>query len=472
MGRILDDNFDLAKLKALDSSRLPQLCREIRQELIEVVSRNGGHLASNLGSVEICVAADRVFDSPRDTIIFDVGHQSYTHKLLTGRYKDFRTLRKEGGLSGFPKPCESEHDPFVEGHSGPALSEGLGVARARQQTGKPGKTVVVIGDGSFTNGMVYEAINNLSSDLDDLIVILNDNSMSISKSVGAMARYLLMLRSGSGYANFKSGVKNALEKVPVFGKPISKLLVDTKTSIRRTIYDGTLFEELGFRYIGPVDGNDIHEMCYILSNLKETKGPILLHAITSKGKGYRPAEENPGAYHGIDGSVSAVDVTGDAEKETYSTVFGKTLSMLADEDDRICAVTAAMKYGTGLNFFAHAHRNRFYDTGITEEHAAAFCAGLAKEGRKPVFAVYSTFMQRCYDQMFQELVLNDADVLLAVDRAGFVGQDGETHNGLLDPAMLSSLGRIYTVSPASFSELKYWLERLIDRKGPKAIRYP
>ena len=469
---ILNDNFDLAALKALPQDQLPELCHEIRDVLIDTVSHNGGHLASNLGAVEITVSIDRVFDSPKDAVIFDVGHQSYTHKLLTGRYSSFGTLRKNGGISGFPKPQESVHDQFVEGHAGPSLSEGIGLAKSKLLNGDSGKVIVVIGDGSFTNGMVYEAMNNLSTDLKNFIVILNDNSMSISKSVGSLAKYLLKIRTGTGYSKMKSNVQTALDRIPLVGTAMSKALVSTKTSIRRSLYDGALFEELGFRYVGPIDGNNIDEMCYILSNVKNLEGPILLHAITSKGKGYKLAEKNPGAYHGV-GKFDIEQGNPDiAEAASYSNVFGKKLAALGKRDPSIVAVTAAMKYGTGLNFFAHAFKDRFFDTGITEGHAAAFCAGLAKGGNKPYFAVYSTFLQRCYDQIFQDIILNNVNVTLCIDRAGFVGEDGETHNGLLDAAMLNSLGKVYTVSPSNYDELRFWIEELNYYTGPKAIRYP
>ena len=469
---ILNENFDLKTLKELPQSELPLLCQEIREKMIDTVSRNGGHLASNLGAVEIIVAVDRIFDSPKDAVIFDVGHQSYTHKILTGRLSRFDTLRKSGGISGFPKPQESPHDQFVEGHAGTSLSEGLGLAKSKLLNHDSGKVIVVIGDGSFTNGMVYEAMNNLTADIKNLIVILNDNSMSISKSVGSLAKYLLKIRTGSGYSNIKTNVQSTLDKIPVLGSVISRALVNTKESIRRSLYDGTLFEELGFRYVGPIDGNSIDEMCYILTNIKNLDGPILIHAITSKGKGYKLAENNPGAYHGVgkfDIEAGNPDIS---ETASYSNVFGKKLTALGDRDTKIVAVTAAMKYGTGLNFFAHSFRERFFDTGIAEEHAAAFCAGLAKGGNKPYFAVYSTFLQRCYDQIFQDIILNNADVTLCIDRAGFVGDDGETHNGLLDASMLNSLGKVYTVSPSNYDELRFWVEELNNYSGPKAIRYP
>ena len=459
-------------LNGLGTAQLQELCTEIREELMRVVPENGGHLSSNLGVVELTVALHKVFDSPRDAVIFDVGHQSYVHKLLTGRAPQFGTLRKEGGISGFPKPRESEHDPMIEGHLGTALSSAIGLARAKKLNFEDSKTIAVLGDGAFTNGMVYEAVNNIDSSLDNLIVILNDNRMSISKSVGSFAKYLLKLRTEKGYSNLKSRVEDLLNRIPVIGRPLVMLMARFKNFLRHALYGGVLFEELGFRYIGPVDGHDVGELVRLFENVKDTKGPMLIHCITDKGKGYKLAEENPGAYHGV-GHFDIEKGNPDAAMaDCFSNVFGKTLSEAAEKDKRICAVTAAMKYGTGLNFFAAEFKARFFDVDIAEEHAATFCAGLAKGGCKPVFAVYSTFLQRAFDQLYHDIKLNEADVMIAVDRAGIVGADGETHQGLMDPAIFGAIGGFTVVSPSNYDELRYWTEKLLKTSGPRAIRYP
>lgn len=474
MGNLLNSISSPKDLKKLSEQQLLSLCREIREVLIDTVSQNGGHLASNLGVVELSVALHSIFDSPKDNFIFDVGHQSYVHKLLTGRVEEFSTIRTEGGLAGFPKPSESDHDPFVEGHCGTALSSAIGLAKAKLIKGDDSKTIVIMGDGSFTNGMIYEAVNNIDTSLKNLIVVLNDNSMSISKSVGSVARYLLKLRTNSGYARLKGRVETALKSVPVVGDGIAKVLMASKSFARRIIYDGVLFEELGFRYIGPVDGHDLPALIDLFKELStgDTPGPMIIHAITSKGKGFHLAEENPGAYHGV-GSFDLEKGNPDiAESDCFSNVFGKKLEELAAEDERICAVTAAMKYGTGLNFFAHSFPKRFFDVGIAEEHAVTFSAGLARGGMKPVFAVYSTFLQRSFDQLYHDIILNKSDFMLAVDRAGIVGTDGETHQGLFDTAILSSVGGFTVVSPSNYEELRLWAEKLMSMGGARAIRYP
>lgn len=472
MSSILDGIKKCADVRNLNIKELTSLCGEIREELVDTVSKTGGHLASNLGTVELTVALHKVFRCPKDTIIFDVGHQCYTHKLLTGRKNDFSKLRQKGGISGFPKPAESETDPFVVGHSSTSISSAIGLARAKQYLGDKSKVVAVIGDGSFTGGMVYEAINNIDKTLTNLVVILNDNSMSISKSVGSVARYLLRLRSGVKYSNFKRKVQSALENTPIIGKPIVNAMLKSKSAIRRAMYDGTFFEEMGFHYLGPVDGHNIDELVRILSNIKELDGPILLHTITVKGKGFALAEENPGAYHGV-GQFDVEEGNPDiSQSDSFSNVFGQKLCKLADKDAKICAVTAAMKYGTGLQYFYKNHKERFFDVGIAEQHAVTFCGGLAKGGMKPVFAVYSTFLQRAFDQLSQDVSMDSLNVMLAVDRAGLVGDDGETHQGLFDVMMLGSLNGFRVASPSNYKELEYWLEKLFHTKGATAIRYP
>ena len=469
---LLETVHSPADIKRMNKNQLIVLAHEIREFLITSCSKNGGHLASNLGTVELTLALHKCFDCPQDSFVFDVGHQCYTHKLVTGRMEGFSKLRKRGGVSGFPKPAESEYDSFVVGHSSTSISSAIGLARAKILNNDNSKVIAIIGDGSFGGGMAYEAMNNLDSSLDNLIVVLNDNEMSISKSVGSLARYLLKLRTSAGYTNTKRRVQSALEKSPVIGKFIMKALLKAKSSLRRAIYNGTFFEELGFNYIGPVDGHDIGELISIFNNIKTMNGPILVHAITSKGKGFTPAEENPGAYHGV-GKFNVEQGNPDISlADSFSNTFGHKLVEIAESNNNICAVTAAMKYGTGLQYFYHTYPDRFFDVGIAEEHATTFCAGLAKGGMKPVFAVYSTFLQRAFDQLNQDVMLCNADVLLAIDRAGVVGDDGETHQGLLDVSMLSTIGGFTVASPCNYAELEYWLERLCTESGPRAIRYP
>ncbi len=472
MSQFLDSVSSPADIKKLNYSQLEQLCAEIRELLIEVISKNGGHLASNLGVVELTVALHRCFECPKDAIVFDVGHQCYTHKLLTGRKDRFDTLRTKDGVAGFPKPCESECDPFYVGHSSTSISSAIGLARAKLMSGDKSKVIAVIGDGAFASGMVYEAINNIDDSLKNLVVVLNDNEMSISKSVGSLATYLLRLRTSADYNTFKQKVQGVLEKTPIVGPVVMDTLLKSKSALRRAMYKSTLFEELGFNYIGPIDGHNVEEMCKIFSNVRSMQLPVLVHVVTTKGKGYPFAEENPGAYHGV-GRFNLEEGNPDISlADSYSNTFGRKLTELAQTDEKICGITAAMKYGTGMQYFYKSHKDRFFDVGIAEEHAMTFSAGLAKGGMKPVFSVYSTFLQRAFDQMFQDVSLEGLDVLVAVDRAGLVGNDGETHQGLLDVSMLNCLDGFTIASPASYDELDYWLEKLLETPGPKAIRYP
>ena len=460
---------DVKKLAAQD---LPVLCADIRKFLIDSVSATGGHLSSNLGVVELTVALHRVLTLPRDKILFDVGHQCYTHKLLTGRRAGFAELRRKDGLSGFPSPKESICDTFVSGHGSTALSTAIGVARAKKLKGEPGKVIAIIGDGAFTGGMVYEGMNNVSM-LNNLIVVLNDNKMSISKNVGQMANYLTKLRTDPKYFHAKAQMENMLEGIPVVGSGVVKALQGGKQLIRRGIYHSTMFEEMGFQYIGPVDGHDVLELTRLFANLQEQYAPVFLHVVTQKGKGLKPAEDNPGEFH----SVSAFDLNHLTNPEvspsdSFSACFGNELSRLADQETRLCAITAAMKYGTGLNFFKKAHPDRFFDVGMAEEHAVTFAAGLASQELLPVVAIYSTFFQRAYDQMIHDVSLMRLNVLFAVDRAGLVPGDGETHQGIYDPGYFSQIG-IPTYSPANYAELRHWLGKLVrEARGPRAIRYP
>ena len=474
MESLLLDNIDQpSDLKNLDKEQVNKLCAEIRQFLLRNISRTGGHLASNLGAVELTVALHRVMTTPMDKIVFDVGHQCYTHKLLTGRRSGFAKLRQLDGISGFPNPNESEHDAFIAGHGNTALSLSIGMAWAKKIRHEPGWVVAVIGDGAFTGGMVYEGMNNIGS-LDNLLVILNDNKMSISHNVGALARYLTHLRTTTAYFDAKDNVRSFLDSVPVVGTPLKKALTEGKTLLRRAMYHSTMFEDMGFQYIGPVDGHNEEELERTLRTISQRPGPHFLHVVTKKGKGYQPAEMNPGNYHG----VSAFDPDGMpdpevAPKESFSTTFGQALAREAAQNSRICAITAAMKYGTGLQFFSHSTPERFFDVGMAEQHAVTFAAGLASQGMLPVVCIYSTFLQRSYDQIIHDVNLLRENVVFAIDRAGFVPADGETHQGIYDPAFLSQLG-MPLYAPSNYQELNYWLQQLLSDRfhGPRAIRYP
>ena len=458
-------------VKLLAENDLPRLCEEIRRFLIRSVSSTGGHLSSNLGVVELTVALHRTLDFPQDKLLFDVGHQCYTHKLLTGRRAGFASLRQKDGISGFPNPAESDCDAFVAGHGSAALSTAIGIARAKKLKKEPGKVVVIVGDGAFTGGMVYEGMNNLGM-LNNLIVILNDNKMSISKNVGQMANYLTKLRTDPKYFHAKAQMETVLENIPVVGVSMIKALQGGKQFVRRGIYHSTMFEEMGFQYIGPVDGHDVISLEHMLNNLREQYAPIFLHVVTQKGKGLKPAEENPGEFH----AVSSIDLRHlmDPElspKDSFSTIFGSALAELGSLEPRLCAVTAAMKYGTGLNFFKHAHVDRFFDVGMAEEHAVSFAGGLASQGLLPVVAIYSTFFQRAYDQIIHDVNLMKLDVLFAVDRAGLVPGDGATHQGIYDTAFFSQIG-IPLYAPSNYAELRHWLRVLVlQERGPRAIRY-
>ena len=459
-------------VKKLMPEELPVLCEEIRSFLIESVSATGGHLSSNLGVVELTVALHKALVLPRDKIVFDVGHQCYTHKLLTGRRAGFAHLRQKDGISGFPCPAESDCDVFIAGHGSTSLSVAIGIARAKKLKKEPGKVVAVIGDGAFTGGMVYEGMNNVGM-LNNLIVILNDNKMSISKNVGEIANYLTRLRTDPKYFHAKAQMENALESIPVLGSGVVRVLQGGKQIIRRGIYHSTMFEEMGFQYVGPVDGHDVIQLSQMLTNLQEQAAPLFIHIGTQKGKGLKPAEENPGEFH----SVSAFDLNHltnpeVSPKDSFSSYFGAKLSTLGNECTKLCAITAAMKYGTGLQFFKHDHPDRFFDVGMAEQHAVTFAAGLASQGLLPVVAIYSTFFQRAYDQMIHDVCLMRLNVLFAVDRAGLVPGDGETHQGIYDPAFFSQM-QIETYSPANYAELDHWLSYLVRKgQGPRAIRYP
>lgn len=472
MGKILDCIESPRDLRSLTMDELNVLCREIRQEIIRTVAKNGGHLASNLGVVELTVALHYVFDVPFDNIVWDVGHQSYTHKILTGRKKQLCTIRTQGGLSGYPNPKESDCDPFHSGHSSTSISVALGLANAKNLHNDPGHVVAVIGDGALTGGLAYEGLNNAGRFPKNFIVILNDNKMSISKNVGSIARYLAHIRTQPGYLKAKGTVEGILDHLPVLGDPISNVLQKSKTLLKQALYKGTLFEDMGFAYYGPYDGHDVEQMISVLQSAKEINRPVLLHVITAKGKGYTFAEKNPDAFHG----VSCFDIkTGESQAsgENFSKVFGKSLSAMAKKDERICAITAAMESGTGLVGFHKAFPDRFFDVGIAEEHAVTFAGGLAAGGMLPVFAVYSSFLQRSIDQVIHDAALQNLKVTFAIDRAGVVGEDGETHQGLFDVSLLSAIPNMTIFSPAYHEELELLLHQAVyECPGVTAVRYP
>ncbi|HJD41595.1 MAG TPA: 1-deoxy-D-xylulose-5-phosphate synthase [Candidatus Mediterraneibacter quadrami] len=460
-------------IKKLSDEQLGGLADEIRRFLIEKISRTGGHLASNLGAVELTMALHLTLDFPEDKLIWDVGHQSYTHKLLTGRSGGFDTLRKYGGMSGFPKRKESDCDAFDTGHSSTSISAGLGLVEARELLGQDHTVVSVIGDGSMTGGMAYEALNNASRLNSNFIIVLNDNHMSISENVGGISRYLNGLRTTQTYTEIKKGVEGTLKRIPGKGDRIVSQLRKTKSGIKQLFVPGMFFEDMGITYLGPVDGHDVRKLVKVLNEAKRVDHAVLVHVITEKGKGYRPAEENPSRFHG----TGPFDIrTGEpAEKsatDSYTEVFSKVLTDIARKDDKVVAITAAMADGTGLAAFKKYFPKRFFDVGIAEEHAMTFAAGLAAGGMKPVFAVYSSFLQRAYDQTLHDVCLQDLPVVIAVDRAGLVGSDGETHQGIFDLSFLSSIPNMTVISPKNRWEMADMLRFAVDYPHPVALRYP
>lgn len=469
---VLDRVNSPKDLKKLNENELEELCSDIRKMLINTVSKTGGHLASNLGVVELTVAMHKVFNSPQDQIVFDVGHQCYTHKILTGRKDKFDTLRCEGGISGFTRPVESEHDIFSSGHSSTSISAAVGLARAKQIKGEKGKVIAVIGDGALTGGLAYEALNNSGNDNSNLIVVLNDNNMSISKNVGSMAKNLTTIRTSKKYVTFKSKLQHQLARIPKVGTEINRFFTYVNTKIRKLIYKATFFEDLGFRYYGPIDGHDIDALVDVFNAAKAHNHSVLIHVNTVKGKGYYPAEKNPTQFHGI----GKFDInTGEpmSSGKNYSACFGETMCNFAKNDARICCVTAAMAEGTGLCKFAEEFPKRFFDVGIAEQHAVTFSSGLAKNGLVPVFAVYSTFLQRSYDQLVHDVAMQNLKVIFAIDRAGFVGADGESHQGVFDTSFLNSVVGLTVFAPSNFSELEamFYLG-IYKTQGAVAIRYP
>ena len=470
---VLDRVNSPEDVKKLEDNELEELCSDIREFLVESVSETGGHLASNLGVVELSVALHRVFNSPTDQIVFDVGHQCYTHKILTGRKNQFSTLRQEGGISGFIRPVESEHDIFSSGHSSVSVSQAIGLAKAKKIKGEKGKVIAIIGDGALTGGLAFEAFNNGAYDCENLIVILNDNKMSISRNVGSMSRHLTNIRTSKGYYTLKYGVRRVLAKIPKIGNMMNRAFTFVNAEIRKRVYnDATFFEDLGFRYYGLIDGHDIESLISVLNAAKEHNHSVLIHVNTKKGKGYNPAEKNPTQFHGI-GKFNAATGESSSGGKNFSAAFGEAMCSLAENDGRICAVTAAMAEGTGLAEFANKYPKRFFDVGIAEQHAVTFSSGLAKNGLVPVFAVYSTFLQRSYDQLIHDVAMQKLKVIFGIDRAGFVGEDGESHQGIFDVSYLNTIPYLTVYSPSSYEELSCMLNQAVYyEEGAVAVRYP
>ena len=470
---ILETIHSPADVKALPESQLGQLCAELREFLVQSVSQTGGHLASNLGVVELTVAIHRVFDTASDRLVFDVGHQCYVHKALTGRQELFSTLRQFGGLSGFPKPRESQHDAFIAGHASNSVSVALGMARARTLRHQDYSVLALIGDGALTGGLAYEGLNNAGASGEPLIVILNDNGMSINPNVGAVPTHLGRLRTKPAYYHFKKWYRGLFGAHPM-ENGLYRLNHRLKSSLKKALWPGsTLFEDMGFTYLGPIDGHDLDRLVHVLEWAKELRGPVLVHVNTVKGKGYPFAEQNPDRFHGISPFDPETGLLKKPGGEDFSSVFGKTLSACAAEDKRVCAITAAMADGTGLSGFAKEFPDRFFDVGIAEGHAVAMAGGLAKQGMIPVFAVYASFLQRGYDMLIHDVALQNLHVVLGVDRAGLVGADGETHHGCFDAMFLSQIPGFTVLCPTNYAELRRMVRQaLFEISGPVAVRYP
>ena len=459
-------------IKNIKPQEWQQLSEEIRNFLVEKLSKTGGHLASNLGVVELTMALHLVFDLPKDKIIWDVGHQSYTHKILTGRKDCFDNLRKYGGISGFPKRSESACDSFDTGHSSTSISAGLGMAWAREMTGENYHVVSVIGDGSMTGGMAFEALNNAAALKKNFIIVLNDNNMSISENVGGLSRHLSKLRTSANYTGLKEGVQSTLEKIPVAGERIVAGIRKTKSSIKQMVIPGMMFEEMGIMYLGPVDGHNIKAMVRTFQEASQVPGPVLVHVLTHKGNGYEPAERHPSRFHGTAPFDVQTGIPKDKSNPSYTDIFSTVMRKMGERDPRVVAITAAMSDGTGLKRFRNMFPERFFDVGIAEEHAVTFAAGLAAGGMRPVFAVYSSFLQRAYDQLIHDVCMQNLPVVFAVDRAGLVGSDGETHQGVFDLSYLTSMPNMTVMAPKNKWELSDMLKFAISFQGPIALRYP
>ena len=475
MIQILDDINQANDIKKVNQVDYKQLAREIRRFLVKNISKTGGHLASNLGTVELTMALHLFMNFPEDKLVWDVGHQSYTHKLLTGRKNEFSTLRTYDGLSGFPKRKESECDAFDTGHSSTSISAALGMVKARDLSGEDYKVAAVIGDGALSGGMAYEALNNAARIQSNFMIILNDNEMSISENVGGMANYLGKIRTNSQYHNFKKSLEQSLNSIPGgMGNKIMDKLRRSKDSMKRLVISGMLFEDMGITYIGPIDGHDINQLLMAFQSAARVKEAVLVHVVTKKGKGYRPAEENPSKYHGVDAfNIKTGNGVSHKKGKSYTEVFSETMVELGEKDEKIVAITAAMPSGTGLNNFSKHYPNRFFDVGIAEEHGVTFAAGLAVGGMKPVVAIYSSFLQRAYDQIIHDVCINSLPVIFAIDRSGLVGSDGETHQGIFDITYLSHLPSMTLMAPKNGNELHDMLIYASKyEKGPIAIRYP
>ena len=468
--KILDKINTPAQLRLIDKALLPELCQELRHEIISTIAKNGGHLGSSLGATDLIVALHYVFNTPKDKLVFDTGHQTYAHKLLTGRKDAFHTIRKKGGLSGFLKIYESEYDTFGAGHASTALSAALGMAAARDQKKEHNKVVAVIADGSMTGGLTYEALQNAGQLKSNLLVILNDNQMFISKRVGALGTFLTKLLSTKYVQAAESGAEKLAANANI--EIVNNALKLAKRA-RSILFSGLLFSELGFKYFGPIDGNDVLGVIDMLQRIKDIKGPVFLHIVTKKGKGYLPAEEKPTKFHGLGiFDPDTGETIGTSSKITYTKAFSQTLDRLAAEDENITAITAAMPEGTGLSVFRDKYPNRYYDVGIAEEHAVTFAAGLASQGLKPIVALYSSFSQRCYDQIQQDVCLQKLPVVFALDRAGLVGEDGPTHHGVFDLSLFRNIPNLIMASPADENELQHLLKTAFDAKCPFMLRYP
>ncbi|MBR6573267.1 MAG: 1-deoxy-D-xylulose-5-phosphate synthase [Clostridia bacterium] len=468
--KFLEKIQDPRDIKQFNSSEISELCNEIRDVLVNTVSKNGGHLASNLGIVELTIALHRVFDSPKDAILFDVGHQSYVHKILTGRLDRFSEIRKQGGLSGFMRPDESEHDPFVTGHASNSLAAAFGIYNAKKIKGEEGTAVAIIGDGALTGGLAFEALNNIGNSKGNFIVVLNDNKMSISKNVGSLAAHLNKIRIKPSYHRLKNRTEKILLKLPL-GKQVHSFVSRLKKMFKGFIYRTNVFEGLGFNYFGPLDGHNVESIEAVLKIAKAEDRPSVVHIITTKGKGYPYAEDEPGSYHGVS-AFDAKDGLKTGGNVNFSSVCGNFINSAAEKDEKICAITAAMPQGTGLELFAQNHKDRFFDVGIAEEYAVTFASGLAISGMKPYFSVYSSFLQRGYDEIIHDTAIANLPVRFLVDRAGIVGEDGETHQGVFDVAFLSTIPNMTIYSPASYKELVGCLESSLNCDSPLAIRYP
>ena len=472
MSKILDEFNDINAVKKMSIQELNVFAEEIRSFLIEKVSKTGGHLASNLGVVELTLSLYNVFDFDRDKLIWDVGHQSYVHKILTGRKDRFDTLKSFGGLSGFPKREESKYDVFDAGHSSTSISAALGMARARDLKQEEYDVVSVIGDGALTGGMAFEALNDVGFRKTKMIIVLNDNQMSISKNVGGLSKYLSEFRIDPTYNRIKKEINSTLRKIPSVGNGMINSINKLKDGIKQVIVPGMLFEHMGIKYLGPIDGHDIKEVSKVLKLARNINGPVIIHVITKKGKGYKFAEKEPHKFHGVGPFNCISGELCSSSKESYSDAFGEQIIHLAKENKNVVAITAAMPEGTGLEMFSKQFGNRFFDVGIAEQHAVTMAAGMARQGLKPIFAVYSTFLQRAYDQILHDVCLQKLPVIFAIDRAGIVGQDGETHQGVFDLSYLTHIPNMTIMAPKCISELKYMLDFAVKQHYPIAIRYP